>query len=282
MGWARSTVGQPHSSPCDSRPRLRKNGDASAIGTTAAQSSCSSPGIVFSLVRMPPPIVSAASRTVTPTPCWARVTAAASPLGPDPTTIAVVMDRASLSRTKRVRHSVLRWPCGHGGHPCGTSVQTRPTPTASSSTEPNGRHTTQSNRTCPISARFGQSKGDRHRFIRPTSPVLDISRSARPTVQTPCQRTAPRDTFTQAREGVPVLAAVKADRRSSRTAGGRRQRSKKRNLSPTQERALVEHAPLPANHYELHWATIMFVYSTCPVCRPFSREIGHSHLIRAR
>ena len=42
-------------------------------------------------MRVPPPISSAASRTVTSTPSAARVTAAASPLGPPPTTIAVVM-----------------------------------------------------------------------------------------------------------------------------------------------------------------------------------------------
>jgi len=44
-----------------------------------------------SLVRVPPPISSAASSTVTESPALARVSAAASPLGPLPTTVAVLM-----------------------------------------------------------------------------------------------------------------------------------------------------------------------------------------------
>jgi hypothetical protein len=41
--------------------------------------------------RTPPPIASAASSTVTSTPLAANVMAAASPLGPLPTTTAVLM-----------------------------------------------------------------------------------------------------------------------------------------------------------------------------------------------
>ena len=66
----------------------RKNPVASAIGCTAEHTSCSTPGCTTSAVRVPPPIVSAASNTVTGTPARASVTAAASPLGPAPITAA--------------------------------------------------------------------------------------------------------------------------------------------------------------------------------------------------
>jgi hypothetical protein len=56
----------------------------------AEQWSCSTPGRMASLERAPPPISSAAYRTVTCTPSFARATAAASPFGPLPTTSAVV------------------------------------------------------------------------------------------------------------------------------------------------------------------------------------------------
>ena len=70
----------------------------------AEQWSCSSPGTIASLVRVPPPISSAASSTVTSTPGRARVTAAASPLGPPPTTIAVLMPlrRTGGARVRRL------------------------------------------------------------------------------------------------------------------------------------------------------------------------------------
>src|SRR5688572_8644584 len=57
----------------------------------AEQWSCSRPGRIASLDRVPPPISSAASRTVTCTPARARTMAAARPLGPPPTTVAVVI-----------------------------------------------------------------------------------------------------------------------------------------------------------------------------------------------
>ena len=65
--------------------------EPTAIGWNAEQWSCSRPGRMASLERAPPPISSAASSTVTCTPSRARATAAASPLGPPPTTIAVLM-----------------------------------------------------------------------------------------------------------------------------------------------------------------------------------------------
>jgi len=43
-----------------------------------------------SALRVPPPIVSAASSTVTSTPALAKWTAAANPFGPLPTTMADV------------------------------------------------------------------------------------------------------------------------------------------------------------------------------------------------
>ena len=61
-----------------------------AIGWIAEQWSCSTPGTVSSALRVPPPIVSAASSTVTATPSRASATAQASPFGPEPTTIAVL------------------------------------------------------------------------------------------------------------------------------------------------------------------------------------------------
>ena len=72
----------------------RKNGLATARGCTAEQRSCVRPGASpRSSVRAPPPSVDSASRTRTDSPALARTTAAASPLGPDPTTTA------STSRT---------------------------------------------------------------------------------------------------------------------------------------------------------------------------------------
>ena len=64
-GCARSTSGQRHSSPCFSSPSELRNGEPTAIGCTAEQWSWRTPGTVSSLVRVPPPISSAASSTVT-------------------------------------------------------------------------------------------------------------------------------------------------------------------------------------------------------------------------
>ena len=87
-GCARGTGGCIHSTPNRSSSRDRKNGDASARGCMAAQTSWRKPGRVSSFVRMPPPIVSPASRRRTDRFSLAMVMAAASPLGPDPTTTA--------------------------------------------------------------------------------------------------------------------------------------------------------------------------------------------------
>ena len=89
-GWARSTSGQAHSRPWRSRPSEVSDGAPGAIGCAAEQSSCSRPGRVSSLVRVPPPIVSAASITVTDTPRVASAAAQARPLGPAPTMMAVL------------------------------------------------------------------------------------------------------------------------------------------------------------------------------------------------
>ena len=57
-------------------------------GCTAEQTSWTNPGRVSSAERVPPPTVSAPSTTSTERPAWARVMAAARPLGPAPTTTA--------------------------------------------------------------------------------------------------------------------------------------------------------------------------------------------------
>ncbi len=50
--------------------------------------SCRNPGRVISSVRVPPPIVAAASKTRTEMPFRASSIAAASPFGPEPMTVA--------------------------------------------------------------------------------------------------------------------------------------------------------------------------------------------------
>ena len=56
-GWARSTSGQQPLEPVLPRSSERRNGEPTAIGWVAEQSSWSRPGTVSSLVRVPPPIV---------------------------------------------------------------------------------------------------------------------------------------------------------------------------------------------------------------------------------
>ena len=90
-GWARSTSGQAHSRPWRSSSSPTSAGESTTIGWVAEQSSWSRPGRVSSLLRAPPPIVSAASITVTRSPARARVAAQARPFGPAPTTIASLM-----------------------------------------------------------------------------------------------------------------------------------------------------------------------------------------------
>ncbi len=86
-GCARGASGWIHWRPKSPSGNDRKNGDATARGWMAEQISCTKPGSVSVPDRVPPPIVSAASMTVTERPARARVTAAARPLGPDPTTM---------------------------------------------------------------------------------------------------------------------------------------------------------------------------------------------------
>ena len=67
---------------------MRRNGEASASGWIAEQTSCTNPGSVSSAERQPPPTVSSPSSTRTESPASASAIAAARPFGPEPTTIA--------------------------------------------------------------------------------------------------------------------------------------------------------------------------------------------------
>ena len=96
-GWTQSISGRRQDRPYRSRPSPARNCEPTAIGWIAEQWSCSRPGMIASLVRVPPPMSSAASRTVTWRPALARATAAARPFGPAPTTIAVLMPRLPLA-----------------------------------------------------------------------------------------------------------------------------------------------------------------------------------------
>src|SRR5690348_14496802 len=87
-GWAMGAGGWIIRSPRRSRPRPRMKGELTASGWIAEQTSWWKPGRVRSAVRQPPPGVSEASSTSTERPARARVMAAASPLGPAPTTTA--------------------------------------------------------------------------------------------------------------------------------------------------------------------------------------------------
>ena len=74
-GIAKSISGQRQlQAVLGERQRRQDSGDATPNGWTAEQTSCCTPGRVSSLVRVPPPISSAASSTVTEGPRWARVT----------------------------------------------------------------------------------------------------------------------------------------------------------------------------------------------------------------
>src|SRR4051794_26327319 len=74
--------------PREDRSNSRKNGAAAAIGCTVEHTSWWKPGRISSSVRMPPPGRSPASTTRTRRPAAASRRAAASPLGPAPTTTA--------------------------------------------------------------------------------------------------------------------------------------------------------------------------------------------------
>jgi hypothetical protein len=73
------------------RSSPRRKADPAAMGCTAEQWSCTRPGTIAWLDRVPPPISSPASNTVTSTPSRARAIAPASPFGPAPTTTALVI-----------------------------------------------------------------------------------------------------------------------------------------------------------------------------------------------
>src|SRR6266511_1445997 len=87
-GWASAAGGCTISRPWRSSGSPRRNGEASASGWTAEQTSWWKPERVSSAVRQPPPAVAPASSTRTERPALARTIAAASPLGPAPTTTA--------------------------------------------------------------------------------------------------------------------------------------------------------------------------------------------------
>src|SRR5699024_3365941 len=74
------------------------NALSTASGWKPAQWSCTRPGRVASVERAPPPGTSEPSYTVTLIPALARVTAAANPLGPDPTILAVTIDDQPFGR----------------------------------------------------------------------------------------------------------------------------------------------------------------------------------------
>jgi len=62
-GWANSTSGRASVTPRAGRSKRLKNGDATASGWAAEQTSCQKPGRVSSSVRQPPPIDGAPSMT---------------------------------------------------------------------------------------------------------------------------------------------------------------------------------------------------------------------------
>ena len=63
----------------------------------AEHTSCRNPGRVSCSVRVPPPTVVAASSTRTERPACSSAIAAASPLGPAPTTIASQLPALSVA-----------------------------------------------------------------------------------------------------------------------------------------------------------------------------------------
>src|SRR5690242_5988646 len=69
----------------------------------AEQTSCVKPGSVSAADRLPPPMVSSASKTVTSRPACASVIAAARPFGPEPTTMARALLRDVDAISGRVR-----------------------------------------------------------------------------------------------------------------------------------------------------------------------------------
>src|SRR5438445_7812999 len=80
----------------------------------ALHTSWTKPGSVNSADRIPPPIVGDASKTATERPDWARVIAAASPLGPVPTTTASYRSAISERHRRKVLANGLPHPPGSG------------------------------------------------------------------------------------------------------------------------------------------------------------------------
>ena len=76
---SRATASAARSAPGRGRS---ENGEPTAIGWIAEQWSCSRPGTISSLVRVPPPISSAASSTVTCDAGLARAIGGGQPVGP--------------------------------------------------------------------------------------------------------------------------------------------------------------------------------------------------------
>lgn len=74
----------------------------------AEQTSCTKPGKVSAAERAPPPGSGCASRTSTLRPARARTIAAASPLGPAPTTTASYPAAIARLRGQRTRRSGVR------------------------------------------------------------------------------------------------------------------------------------------------------------------------------
>src|SRR5262249_25786843 len=98
-GCASIAGGSTHSTPWAASGTVRKNGETTAIGWTAEQTSCRQPGRVSASDRQPPPTVSAASTTLTDRPAFASTIAAARPFGPAPITMASRARDMSLRRS---------------------------------------------------------------------------------------------------------------------------------------------------------------------------------------
>jgi hypothetical protein len=75
----------------EASPRFAVSARCSIVVRSERVSTAARPPSSGSLLRAPPPTRCAASRMVVVTPARASVTAAASPLGPEPTTTAFVM-----------------------------------------------------------------------------------------------------------------------------------------------------------------------------------------------
>src|SRR5579859_5295871 len=94
----------------------RRNGEPTASGRTAAQTSWTNPGSVRASDRVPPPAVGSASWTTTERPAFARVIAAARPLGPEPTTTASGRSDTAIGNvTAMIRLAGIVWRCQYNG-----------------------------------------------------------------------------------------------------------------------------------------------------------------------